>query len=43
MFDGVILTSETAAFQLHDITDTMLKQVIDEEEDIRERCSVSMG
>jgi general transcription factor 3C polypeptide 5 (transcription factor C subunit 1) len=43
MFDGVTLTSETAAFQLCDITDLMLKRMIDEEEDIRESCNVSMG
>ena len=43
MFDGVMLTSETAAFQLCDIIDTMLKRMIDEEEDIRERCNVSVG
>src|SRR6266404_5212319 len=40
IFDGVTLTSETAAFQLCDITDPMLKQMIDEEEDVRDSCDV---
>ncbi len=40
IFDGVTLTSETAAFQLCDITDPMLKQMIDEEEDVRDSCNV---
>jgi len=43
IFDGVTLSSETAAFQLCDITDPMLKRTIDEEEDIRESCNVSVG
>ena len=40
IFDGVTLSSETAAFQLCDITDHMLKQMIDEEEDVRDSCNV---
>ena len=40
IFDGVTLTSETAAFQLCDITDPMLKQMIEEEEDVRDSCNV---
>jgi hypothetical protein len=40
IFDGVTLSSETAAFQLCDITDPMLKRMIDDEEDIRESCNV---
>jgi general transcription factor 3C polypeptide 5 (transcription factor C subunit 1) len=42
IFDGVTLTSETAAFQLCDITDPMLKQMIEEEEDVRDSCSVGI-
>ena len=40
IFDGDTLTSETAAFQLCDITDPMLKQMIEEEEDVRDSCNV---
>lgn len=43
IFDGVTLTSETAAFQLCDITDSMLKQMIDEEEDVRDSCNERDG
>jgi general transcription factor 3C polypeptide 5 (transcription factor C subunit 1) len=41
IFDGVTLSSETAAFQLCDITDPMLKRMMDEEEDVRESCNVA--
>lgn len=43
IFDGVRLNTETAAFQLCDIHDEMLKQMIEgtNEEDIREECDVS--
>jgi hypothetical protein len=41
IFDGVTLTSETAAFQLCDITDPMLKEMVEEEEDVRDSCNVS--
>ncbi|KAI9508648.1 RNA polymerase III transcription factor IIIC subunit-domain-containing protein [Russula earlei] len=43
IFDGVTLSSETAAFQLCDITDPMLKRMIDEEDDIRESCNERDG
>ncbi|KAH9998354.1 RNA polymerase III transcription factor IIIC subunit-domain-containing protein [Russula vinacea] len=43
IFDGVTLSSDTAAFQLCDITDPMLKEMIDEEEDIRESCNERDG
>ncbi|KAH9981862.1 RNA polymerase III transcription factor IIIC subunit-domain-containing protein [Russula compacta] len=43
IFDGVTLSSETAAFQLCDIIDPMLKRMIDEEEDIRESCNERDG
>jgi len=43
IFDGVTLSSETAAFQLCDITDPMLKRMIDEEEDVRESCNERDG
>ena len=41
IFDGVTLTSETAAFQLCDITDPMLKEMIEDEQEIRDACNVS--
>lgn len=41
MFDGVNLTKETAAFQLCDITDVMLKEMIEDPDDVREACDVS--
>lgn len=40
IFDGLIITKETAAFQLCDIHDPMLKEMI-EEGDLRETCDVS--
>lgn len=40
IFDGVTLTKETAAFQLCDIDDPMLKEMIESEEDLRETCDV---
>ena len=42
VFDGVRLSSETAAFQLCDIHDEMLKQMIEstDEEDLRDECDV---
>ena len=40
IFDGVTLTKETAAFQLCDIHDPMLKDMIESEEDLRETCDV---
>ncbi|KAI0734983.1 RNA polymerase III transcription factor IIIC subunit-domain-containing protein [Fomitopsis betulina] len=38
IFDGVTVTKETAAFQLCDITDPMLKEMIEDEEDLRDAC-----
>jgi len=42
IFDGARLNTETAAFQLCDIHDEMLKQMIESasEEDLREECDV---
>ena len=40
IFDGVTVTKETAAFQLCDIEDEMLKEMIEDEEDLRESCNV---
>ena len=42
VFDGVTLTKETAAFQLCDIYDPMLKDMIESEEDLRETCDVGI-
>lgn len=40
IFDGVTIAKETAAFQLCDIQDPMLKEMIEKEEDLRETCDV---
>ncbi|PPQ95507.1 hypothetical protein CVT26_008535 [Gymnopilus dilepis] len=41
IFDGQTLTKETAAFQLCDITDPMLKEMIEDPDALRETCDVS--
>ncbi|KAL0581965.1 tau 95 subunit of transcription factor TFIIIC [Marasmius crinis-equi] len=43
IFDGQTLTKETAAFQLCDITDPMLKEMIESPEDLRETCDERDG
>ncbi|KAH9918126.1 RNA polymerase III transcription factor IIIC subunit-domain-containing protein [Fomitopsis serialis] len=43
IFDGVTVTKETAAFQLCDITDPMLKEMIEDEEDVRDECNERDG
>ncbi|KAJ3807736.1 RNA polymerase III transcription factor IIIC subunit-domain-containing protein [Lentinula aff. lateritia] len=43
MFDGVNLTKETAAFQLCDITDVMLKEMIEDPDDVRDACDERDG
>lgn len=45
IFDGQTVTSETAAFQLCDITDLMLKEMIeaDDEESLRDACNERDG
>ncbi|CDO74112.1 hypothetical protein BN946_scf185043.g162 [Trametes cinnabarina] len=43
IFDGVTVTSETAAFQLCDITDPMLKEMIEDEDAVRETCNERDG
>ena len=45
IFDGQTVTSETAAFQLCDITDPMLKEMIeaDDEDSLREACNERDG
>ena len=42
-FDGVNLTKETAAFQLCDITDPMLKEMIDDPDNVRDVCDERDG
>lgn len=42
IFDGVHASSETAAFQLCDITDPMLKEMIEDENGVRDECNVSL-
>ena len=42
IFDGVNITKETAAFQLCDIHDRMLMNMIKDESDLREVCNVSL-
>jgi hypothetical protein len=41
VFDGRSLNSDTAAFQLCDIVDPMLKDMVDDDDDLREVCHVS--
>ncbi|EIW82231.1 hypothetical protein CONPUDRAFT_122910 [Coniophora puteana RWD-64-598 SS2] len=43
IFDGKTLTKETAAFQLCDIVDPMLREMIESEEDLREECDERDG
>ncbi|KAG1715941.1 hypothetical protein ID866_1230 [Astraeus odoratus] len=43
IFDGITITKETAAFQLCDIEDPMLKEMIEKEEDLREACDEKDG
>ena len=42
IFDGIHLTKETAAYQLCDITDPMLKVMIGSEEGVRDECNVRL-
>jgi general transcription factor 3C polypeptide 5 (transcription factor C subunit 1) len=43
VFDGVTLTKETAAFQLCDIVDPMLKGMIEDKTELREACNERDG
>lgn len=43
IFDGKTLTKETAAFQLCDIEDPMLKGMIEDPEALRETCDVGFS
>ncbi|KIY49557.1 hypothetical protein FISHEDRAFT_41503 [Fistulina hepatica ATCC 64428] len=43
IFDGRTVTKETAAFQLCDIEDPMLKEMIEDEEDLRDTCDERDG
>ncbi|KAF8901692.1 RNA polymerase III transcription factor IIIC subunit-domain-containing protein [Gymnopilus junonius] len=43
VFDGQTLTKETAAFQLCDITDPMLKEMIEDPDALREACDERDG
>ncbi|GBE79154.1 hypothetical protein SCP_0203510 [Sparassis crispa] len=43
IFDGLTVTKETAAFQLCDIYDPMLKEMIEDEDDVREVCNERDG
>jgi general transcription factor 3C polypeptide 5 (transcription factor C subunit 1) len=40
LFDGKTLTKETASFQLCDLIDPMLKEMIDDDRELREECDV---
>lgn len=40
IFDGQTLTKETAAFQLCDIVDPMLKEMIEDPDALRDTCDV---
>ncbi|THH03585.1 hypothetical protein EW145_g6165 [Phellinidium pouzarii] len=39
IFDGIHLTKETAAYQLCDIIDPMLKEMIEDETNVRDECN----
>jgi general transcription factor 3C polypeptide 5 (transcription factor C subunit 1) len=43
IFDGQTLTKETAAFQLCDIVDPMLKEMIEDPDGLRETCNERDG
>ncbi|ETW84234.1 hypothetical protein HETIRDRAFT_123874 [Heterobasidion irregulare TC 32-1] len=43
IFDGVTVTTETAAFQLCDIEDALLKDMIEDEEVVRDTCNERDG
>ncbi|CCL99174.1 uncharacterized protein FIBRA_01189 [Fibroporia radiculosa] len=43
IFDGLTVKKETAAFQLCDIHDPMLKEMIEDEDDLRETCNERDG
>ncbi|KAJ7228866.1 RNA polymerase III transcription factor IIIC subunit-domain-containing protein [Mycena pura] len=43
LFDGKTLTKETASFQLCDIVDPMLKDMIEQEQELREECDERDG
>ena len=43
IFDGQTLTKETAAFQLCDITDPMLKNMIENLDGLRDVCDVRLS
>ncbi|KAJ6516097.1 RNA polymerase III transcription factor IIIC subunit-domain-containing protein [Mycena sanguinolenta] len=43
LFDGKTMTKETASFQLCDLIDPMLKEMIDDEKGLREECDERDG
>ncbi|KAK7061544.1 RNA polymerase III transcription factor IIIC subunit-domain-containing protein [Favolaschia claudopus] len=43
LFDGKTLTKETASFQLCDLIDPMLKEMIEDDEELREECDERDG
>ncbi|KAJ7095191.1 RNA polymerase III transcription factor IIIC subunit-domain-containing protein [Mycena belliarum] len=43
IFDGKTLTKETASFQLCDLVDPMLKEMIDDDQELREECDERDG
>ncbi|EJD01218.1 uncharacterized protein FOMMEDRAFT_158350 [Fomitiporia mediterranea MF3/22] len=43
IFDGIHLTKETAAFQLCDIVDPMIKEMVEDEEGVRDECNERDG
>lgn len=43
IFDGVNQSRETATFQLCDITDPMLKEMIEDEDAVRDECNVRVS
>lgn len=40
IFDGKTMSKETAAYQLCDLRDPMLKEMVEDDEELRETCNV---
>ena len=42
IFDGKTMSKETAAYQLCDLEDAMLKEMVEDDEELRETCNVRL-
>lgn len=43
IFDGKTMSKETAAYQLCDLQDPMLKEMVEDDEELRETCDVGFS